>query len=352
MSELQNFEYIPTPQTSSETEPLIEDDEVFTWALKCQMELIGQRFSSYPEARDAANVYTTELDKLAFEHNVNSKTATLTGEGLVMPSLILDSSLGSVDVSSALIKRTTSEPLPEPSVSGTFFGFTPYGMPLDDEKTAFRAVIGYQVAVITNLNLPNFCGSLVAYGPIESSTCEFLDDRKLKDAAVAIETLTSIDDESTAVIIHKIDELLSSKDCFSQKKLRTMARLIRKYLSEDNQHFEERHKDALLDLVKARLGLYDSEYFMLNTLSSIETTVYQSNYIVGGGGEGRVNIKDVTFAPYYWKNGDDVTVRPDQLALSIIIERTDENNNPKLTNVLIEKIRVLHPISNAYLADE
>lgn len=352
MSELQNFEFIPTPQTSSETEPFIEEDEVFTWALKCQMELIGQHFSSYPEARDAAEVYTAELDKLAFEHSVNGKTATLTGEGLVMPSLVLDSSLGSVDVSSEPIKRTTSEPLSEPSVSGTFFGFTPYGMPLDDEKTAFRAVIGYQVAVITNLNLPNFCGALVAYGPIESSTCEFLDDRKLKDAAVAIETLTSIDDESTAVIIHKIDALLSSKECFSQKNLRTMARLIREYLSEDNQHFEERHKDALLDLVKARLGLYDSEFFILNTLSSIETTVYQSNYIVTSGGEGRVSIKDVTFAPYYWKKGDNVTVRPDQLALSIIIELPDENNNPKLTNVLIEKIRVLHPVSDVYLANE
>ncbi len=352
MPEHQNFEYIPTPLPSSETEPLIEDNEVFILSLKFQMELNSYRFSSYQEARDAASVYTTELDRMIFDSEIGGRMVTITGEGLVMPSLVHDADLGSVDISTNPIKRTDNDPLTEPSVSGAFFGFTPYGMPVNGEKNVFRAVIGHQVAVITNLNLPSFCGALVAYGPIDLSSCEFLDDRKIKDATEAIKTLISVDNESTAVVIQRIDELLSSDDRFNQKNLRKMARLIRQHLSDDKQHLDERHKDALLDLVKARLGLYSSEPFMLDALSSIETTVYPSDYTVGAGGEGRVTIKDVTFAPYYWKDGDIWTVKPNQPALSIVVERPDINNTLKLMSIPFEKIRVLKPIGDTYIDSE
>ncbi|MBC7868785.1 hypothetical protein H7X69_01220 [Candidatus Saccharibacteria bacterium] len=352
MSETPNFENEPSALPSRETEPLIEDHEVFIMSLQFQMELNNQTFSSYQEARNAANFYTAKLDRIVFESEIGGKMATITGESLVIPSLIHDANLGSVDLSTNLIKRSDNDPLTEPSVSGSFFGFTPYGMPLNEEGTIFRATIGHQVAVITNLNLPSFCGALMAYGPISLSSCEFLDDRKSKDATAAIETLTSIDDESTAIVIQRIDELLNSDDRFHQKNLRKMARLIRRHLSDDNRNFDDRHKDALLDLVKARLGLYSNEPFMLEALSSIETTVYQSNYIVGGSGEGRVTIKDVTYAPYYWKDGDVLTVKPNQPALSIIVERTDKDNNLKLISIPFEKIRILKPVSDIILETE
>lgn len=316
------------------------------------MELNQQRFSSYQEACQAARFYATELDRVVADSEIAGQMVTITGEGIVMPTLVHDANLGSVDISTNEIKSSDDDPLAEQSVSGEFFGFTSYGMPMNDEKTVYRAVIGYQVAVITKLNLPNFNGTLMAYGPIDSSTYEFLEDRKIKDAAEAIETLTNIDDPSTADIIQQIDDLLSKQARFEQKNLHQVARLIRQQLGEDNQYLTDQHRNALLDLVKARLGLYSSEFFIIDAISSIETTVYQSKYNIHGAGDGRVIVKGVTFAPYYWKNRDDWTVRPDQQALSIIIERSDHNNKPTLTSVPFEKIRALWPVRDIMLDDE
>lgn len=340
MTEFLNTE--PAPQGVSE---LIEDRGLFTDALSCQDELDTLEFDSYRNALRAASEYVAELDIIAHRSDAMYQEVTIHGENIVVPQPTIDITTGAMSINSVRMIRSEDNPFTEPSLRGDFYGFSAYAAPLNDDGSRFRAVIGYRVSVGGYFEVPNFCGTLTAYSAVDSSTLEFTQDRTYKNITEAMEILTTIEDASTASVVSTVDKLLCAENRFEQSHLRKVARLIRRHMTKSDQPIDGHHKDALLDLVKARLGLYDNQPFAVDAESSIESTALHKYGLVTEDIDIHTYIKDVTFAPYYWEEDGNYVVETTHSALSIIVEHQVEGEESSLLSIPFERIRSLQPIS-------
>lgn len=336
---------LPTPDKQ---EGLIEDNRLFLEALEYQMKLDETGpYGSYQEACAAASQCANDLNRKVIKSKIINQMVTMNGENLVAPRLMLDVNLGAVDIMTGRVQADGNNPTQEQSIHGAFAGFAPNGSPIGSNSKTFRALLGYSIAVTSKIHTTNFVGNCLAYGDL-SSELVFLEDRKAKDTDRAVGILSDVTDRTTVATLQNIDDLLNSKDRFNQITLREMARLVREDLGDDNQHIDWFQKDAVLELVKAKLGLYSGRHFLVDASSSIQTTTYDSDYTVRTFVEPEIMaIKDVMFAPYYIEDGKDI--ESDKAAVAIMVERADENSNPQLVCVLLENIKTLKSVGDVII---
>lgn len=311
------------------------DREVFKYAQERQKALNAIRFPSIDEAREAAHYETIELDQEAYENEVMGEVVTLRGDGIVVPSPRVDSNNGSFRVLNTQLVRTDETLLSPPYITGTFYGFTPLTVPVKGSRE-HRAIIGHQVA-LSKVSQPNIYGTLMAYGPVQSTELDFLEDRIATDTQQAIDTLRSVEDEKTAVLINTLDDLMGQDGRFDRQNLHVVGRLIRVHLRRQTEPTSDNLKDMILDLVKSKLGLYSDQPFRLVTDNPVETSSGQS-LPVGKAINSTLTILGITFTPHYWWQDGEWQVDSDQDALSLVVL-----NKGQMVSVPFEQITTLQP---------
>ena len=152
-------------------EPLeiLANKNIFDDVRLIQRALDLQRFDNRQEAYDVARRYVVKFDAEAREQGIISRVSTLIGEDVVTPTPYYDD-LGGVSVK---LERAYADPSRLSEVTGPFEGFSGYG--LQDTEGRYRPVLAFQVQ-LRKLQSPNLYAYLLAYGQVDTTWVDFLDD--------------------------------------------------------------------------------------------------------------------------------------------------------------------------------
>jgi len=332
-----DFEHTERMHCGDKTE-FLKDRAIFALALGQQTELDTHEFNSYEQAEWAARVAADELNTRLYRDTLRKEVIALSGSEVVMPIAKAELS-GFVGLQIDTPPESTLASLPK---VGHFHGFTSFVTYKDQDKR-YRAVLGYQ-ANMGWIEAPSFSGDLIAYGPVDSSILEFINDRKAKDTTDAKNNLLGVVGPALDELVFKIDAILGGKDYYDAQELHRVALLIRDHLKSYDQPLEEATKDALLDLVKSKLGLYDDLPFTLEVDATAVATTEQpsENYNDSGNLSVKLPILGVVFSPYSWFE-DGLQVDSEQDAVSLIISLVDIHDKPQLYAIPFELIRRLEP---------
>lgn len=332
-----DFEHIERMPHGEETE-FLKDRTIFALALDRQMELDTRVFDNYEHAQWAAKVAADELNDRFYKDTLSNEVVALKGDDIFMP-------IARAEPSGFVGLQTDNLPeneLAAPLRVGHLHGFTSFVKSQDQERR-YRAILGYQVDVGW-AEIPSFSGSLMAYGPIDSSELEFLKDRKAQDTTEAKSRLLGVAGPSLDKLVFTIDDILSGKKSYEAKDLQLVARLIRVNMSERARPLDEETKDALLDLIKSKLGLYDDLPFTLEADETATTRQPATSYNDRGDLAVTLPILGVTFTPYYWLEGDQRHVDSEQDEVSLIVLLGSSDTNPQLSSIPFELIHKLEPV--------
>ena len=331
------FEHIERMPRGEEAE-FLKDRAIFTLALGRQAELDTQAFDNYEQAQWAAKIAAEEFDSRLHKDTLRNEVVTLRGDEVFMPVATAEPS-GSVSLQTDSLSKSA---LSAPPRVGHFNGFTSFATS-HDRGRHYRAVLGYQIDVGW-AETPSFSGSLMAYGPVDSSVLEFLKDRQAIDTIEAKSRLLGVEEgESLDNLVNTIDKILSGKDCYNARDIHLVARLIRVHLKRYVKPLEGETKDALLDLVKSKFGLYDDLQFTLEADYTATTRQPATRYNDRGNLAVTLPILGVTFTPYYWIEGGQRYVDSKQDEVSLVVVGGPDNN-PQLCTVPFELIRSLEPV--------
>lgn len=338
---MSEFETQPGPK---QTRELLVEHPVFFHAHEFQRELEKLGPLEAKDALRVANQLADKLNLVSLMDEVFGKPVRMAGEKIVVPMPLPDYRIGAADIIADTLTRNDAFDFSELAVNGNFFGFTPFILPTDDTKSLYYAHLGYQVAISETIHLPTFYGTLLAYSGISDASLEFVEDKQKKDVKQATSVLETVEHEPSLEVITEINSLLLGKDRYHYENLHKISQLIRRRLGNKNPHITDQHRDALLDLVRARLDLYSEELFYIHAVSTIEKTTNELKYIIRPRTEVVLPIKALTYAPYYWNFQDKWQIQEDQYTLSVVVEMLDHDNESKrLINVPFEKLYELRP---------
>jgi hypothetical protein len=332
-----DFEHIERMPHGEETE-FLKDRKLFALALDRQRELDTRLFVSYEHAQWAAKMIADELNGIFYKDTLSNEVVVLKGDDIFMPIAQAEPS--------GFVGLQTDKP-PEntfvtPPRTGHLHGFTSF-VKSQEQGEHYRPVLGYQVDVGW-AEIPSFSGSLMAYGPVDSSELEFIKDRKTKDTYEAKSRLLGVGGPSLDKLVFTIDDILSGKKSYEANDLQLIARLLRINLSARANLLEQETKDALLDLVKSKLGLYDDLLFRLEADDVTTTKQPPSSYNNRGNLAVTLPVLGVTFTPYYWLEGDQRHVDSEQDELSLIVLLAGPDKTRQLSSIPFESIHKLEPV--------
>lgn len=317
----------------------IGDHRLFSQALEYQMELNNSSFKDYMSARRKAGEYVQKLDRIVIQDRLLHEPATIKGGGLIVPFVETNTQTGTQSIGPGSIKIDSDNPVDSQAWSGQFMGFTAYIKP-EEYSDTFQAHIAYQVS-FAYINSPSFNGTLMVYGDVSESSLEFMKDKTKKDASEASSRLLSIDDEHTVSVVSKIDELMIGDERYNRNNLRRVSRLFRRHI-DNNPHVSEQHFDALLDLIGARLELYEGRLFEISADYSSQLRSDQTYYI-GHAIDGQVAIKALSLSPHFWRDDSGWKFNQNKMSPCIVIEQRVEDGQNILVNIPLERISKLLP---------
>lgn len=345
-------EHYPNPYHNPDKLEALTDHQLFHDVFNLQAEISKERYDSIEEAQREGVLMLKAIHELAEQAGLFRKEVTMTGFDILVPLIGFDSGLGTEVLRTDVVDASNDPNAECAPIRGEFYGFHPIvtvdmesigvnadgdasnqdeatdTLPTDEEidydedKAKYRIDFHYRVCVDTNFSLGNYTGMSFAMGRIGETQLEFAQDKRTREAAQALNALA---DEShsveAAMTSAKIDELLTAHDgesLYTAERLNAIGETL--YLYELHHGVNLRYRDAILDLVAARLGLYPDEIFSLHARSAFlknnDTAIYSP-----GDLQGEFKIHGIEFSPLIAlsdENDDDSYLVGNE-ALSIVV---------------------------------
>lgn len=347
--------------------PYLGESWVFTEALSRQRDLRTQRFASIREARQIGRALCEQLDILAAKAGLLTQPAILASPELYLPSTTIEPVNGTEYMRSVLQEN---DPLDLAEARGIFIGFgastsgefekpTVDGSIVEESDlklTSARVSIHYQLQVGSRINTLNLVGGVpCAHAAVDVSTLDFTADKRRREATIALGTLTELPFPEAQFFAHNLDSLLEP-DERRYYILRSLGRMVRFFVAQHREGITERHKDAILDFLQARLGLYHNE--PLEVQADYAISIPQSNKTsMVNKANLTSSVSDLSFAPHAFYGATEkarfgehaplqIVSSNALLAPAIVIpwydHRTDQDT---YLQIPFEYIRHLQPIS-------
>lgn len=331
---------------NSETNETIADHVIFSDALELQRDFDNQYFDSRDSALNAIGPHLARLNKIVDETNILNKAVTMTGLDIIVPVLGHNPITGMESLGSSR-QIISGHPLDEnPPISGKFRGFSPVVAPTSEGS---HVDIYYKISLNDNYDAGTFAGSICAQGNITSARLTFVDDKQVRDASIALDRLSYIThDEPTKHASIYIRDLLTPEKNDKETphepyRLAQIGRAVRD-LEHEKGSVDMHYRDAVIDLVTARLGAYPESEFTIEApnayvrgdgVSTVTNNQFQGSYIING----------IAFAPHYNVTQDKIIIDNEAETLSVVITVL-ANDKEAFCYIPFEKIQAFKPVTN------
>lgn len=282
------------------------------------------------------------------------KRVAITGFDINVPYLGYNIKTGSEELLSRQVDAS-SEPFADhpscPPIKGEFYGIQAIAKPEmpvhdgepgaeitdlldpDEESDAnplagatFRIVLHYRISIHESVVTTNFIGTLYALGNITDTELAFAEDKQVQDAAVALNALADASHHEAAAIARiTLDSLLTPTEdetVHDPQRLYEIAETVRDF--EEQHGVDMKYRDAVLDLVTARLGAYPGTAFTVEA----EYGILRDNDKIMFSDDFRDNfaILGIEFTPHLIIEGEQViNTGADTLAVVIPSIANDED---------------------------
>ncbi|AKM79944.1 TPA: hypothetical protein DDX46_01290 [Candidatus Saccharibacteria bacterium] len=314
------------PEPNRETGAFLDQNAVFQLARDYQDQLNDSFFGTYGEASTTAQEYIQQLDKIASVNEIIGKKAALSSQVIYTPGLHLtDMATGHLEISTEQFPFDEADPLSTPRVLGGFQGFSSRvyeKSSLSEDIKEFQPVIEYQIE-IGHFSSPQFHGSLCYSSPIDGASLEFQEDtsRRLVDSSLS--TLSALASETAAIHTYNIQQLLEDSNRTSDD-IKTAAKIAQELIQ--NPEITAQHKDAILDLFTAHLGVTYEKTFTVNVEDGLMRQPGEDPYsVVLLEPTSEITVSGIAFAPRYnrsksTKDGWKIKQDTETLCLAVINE--------------------------------
>ncbi len=308
------------------------------------------------------------IHELLAEAGLLGKEVSLEGFGIIAPVIAFDLTTGTEMLKTEVVDASKDPLADQPPIVGEFYGFHPAirldtgdtnnddeeGSLLDDTtdddidelaNARFRVTLHYRIRVHQGVVLGNFVGGMYTLGSITDTHITFTEDKQAQEAAPALNTLADATHSATAALASaKLDTLLTTTDdetVYDKHRLHAIGATLREL--ERQQGIDMKYRDAVLDLVAARLGAYPDAMFAIKA----KTGFLRSNnrvLLATDNLKGTFSILGLEFVPYFTiEDGEAVPTNDESLALII----PSSTNGEDLVQCCIpfENITSLKPVS-------
>ncbi len=351
----------------------LADHPVFNDIFNIQAELDTERFDTLPEAHSAGIETVQAIHGLLEAAGLIGKEVSLTGFDIIMPTIAYDAATGVEVQRSETIDASTDFFAEHPPVEGEFYGFHhvikldvggglagEYGSDVTDSdlldpdteddidalaNTKFRVTLHYRVCIQEGAVLSNFVGSFFALGSISDTHILFNEDKQAQDAARALNILADASlDAPAAAMSAELDTLLTPTDdetIYKTERLHKISETIKDH--EREQGINRKYRDAVLDLVTARLGAYPGAAFEIEAehgfLRREDKTLFTQDSF-----DGYYAILGITFAPQYTVEDGKATPTGEE-SLAVVIDSTTDGENSIHCYIPFQNITTFAPLA-------
>lgn len=321
----------------------ISDHALFTAAFEAQRKFSEQQYATHTDALRETLPDIEQLQDMVTEAGLLNKQTSLIGFDIIVPRLAREESTG-IESLDPVRLDITGEPLSEhPPVEGKFYGFSQV---VRKTEEGFEVDLHYRVALKEDFMQGAFVGSLCAQGSVSSSHLEFEDDTRRKNIATALDTLASktVDDTAKVAVAYLYDLLSPTDDesAYSQYRLQQIGQTIRD-LETAQGKVDLQFRDAIIDLVTARLGVEEGSYFNIEAPDGFFWSGNpESPYAITNDIHGSFTSQGIGFIPYYHPTADKIDVHKNIHTLAVAIS-VRANGRNTYCYIPFEKMHRLEP---------
>lgn len=331
--------------------------EVFHRAAEKQAELDQRFFGDHNEALQAAREAAHELNIIAYETGLMQQPARIAGNGIYVPR-------NNLDTGSGILMPTYEQLVADDSGldldhyrEGEYSGFT-YIIPgysfgtsdgsLPEMPHGHAVKLCHQIKM-GDVESPFFTGVACAFGSIDTTRIEFLDEVERDQAREALEFLFSVEDRRILAAVNTINVCLSGDERYSRFNLAKSAGSMRRTLARSkNQHSEaqqQRIKDFTADLVKARLRIGRAREFQVSVKNFLIKDLSKNTYEVGPPTKGALQIRDVDFQPFFTIGSDNkISMDTESCEELCLVSELERDNKHYAMYFPLESIEELRPL--------
>lgn len=359
----------PHPDHDPDKIELLTDHPIFSDIFNIQAELDSTRYETQAEAHTEGIEIVHAMHDLLDEAGLLGKEVSLEGFDIMKPAIMYNAETGAEYLQSKLV-NASSEPLAEhPPIEGAFYGFYPIvkldlkrkngneededGDLLDPDTeddvdqladTKYYITLHYRICTQEGLILGNYVGGAYALGSITDSHITFAEDKQEQGAAVALNALAkATESEAAALASAKLETLLTPTEdetVYDQHRLHEIGNTLRDL--ERQQGISMKYRDAVLDLVTARLGAYPGAAFAIEAENGF---MRRDNKMLLAADtfKGNFAILGLEFVPQYIVEDGEAT-RTDDESLAVIIPSTTDGEDRVHCCIPFQNITSLEPI--------
>lgn len=345
---------------------LLADCPVFSTIFNLQLKLANERYDSFQRAYAAGMDYVREANDLLAEAGLLGKEVSLTGFDIKLPHISFDEAEQCEVLQTETIDASDSAFAENPPVQGEFYGLHPVPtLDLSDDEiaddlldkdtdddiddlvaTKYKVALHYRLRTQENIVLNNFSGDVFALGGVHSTNLSFLEDKQNIDTAKALNSLANATQtEAEATIRYSIEDLLSPNEgehLFNPKRIRKIGKTIRDH--ENEYGIKMSFRDALLDLITARLGTYADAPFYINANHAFVYNGSDSPQQAVSHFMGSFQILGIAFTKEYTITDDEATPTNNEV-VAIAVPGTSDGDDKLACLIPFTAINTLSPLS-------